>query len=716
MIAVLLFFAVMTAGITLFQMLNKKTIRPFDPYEQDPIGRDGESFSDDASSVGAPHHVPVTPRNQRAAVIPTQGGPRALTQDAPTEPEGEQEDYNGPQLTENICETQGCRSYGAFLMSFVKTSLDPCEDFHGFVSGKAGPDFDYKEYATSVALSDVVGDLTKRRVPREKQSAIDKAALLLQGCVASKTFEDVQEALKVLGKSGLRFQPNDGDDPFAAMVALAARFGNGILFSMDVAPVSSANVTRPAIIIRPNQMFVNWASNSSARSDGELLTKLTEAYQLTSSGGINSDLALGIYNTSDTVYQTWRANKNGPSAGWSGKLEDFDRMSSHFSSKIILSHVNRRLTARFTEDDEVSVLDLSLISFVDRVISENDRKRVVVYLAYEFLRQMDPYIREDAVPKSAEKSTSYCFPMLQPYVGTVAYASLLRRRLRRGDYARISDLYENIKKSAATHTDDGKWFPHLADRDTKITSDFLDRISLQIGFPNELRDEAAFEKLYDHIPDMTGFFFEDLLTWQAGQYGVLAQPSAGNLDQFKSLEPTTRYDQKENKIVLYSTTPLPEHFYGNGADAGNYGVLGSAMAAGMGSALASAWNRLWTDSKTALWYDEKLSCLRNLFGETLAGIQENIPSLLFTRSLRSALVDGTAKKQRVVGLEGYSAEQLFFVSTCVKYFGKGQPRENNVWPNALRCNNPLKNSPAFAKAFGCSKGSPMNPARKCLLW
>ena len=40
-------------------------------------------------------------------------------------------------------------------------------------------------------------------------------------------------------------------------------------------------------------------------------------------------------------------------------------------------------------------------------------------------------------------------------------------------------------------------------------------------------------------------------------------------------------------------------------------------------------------------------------------------------------------------------------------------------PHALarfRVNVPLRNFPAFAKAFQCPKGSPMNPEHKCAIW
>lgn len=57
-------------------------------------------------------------------------------------------------------------------------------------------------------------------------------------------------------------------------------------------------------------------------------------------------------------------------------------------------------------------------------------------------------------------------------------------------------------------------------------------------------------------------------------------------------------------------------------------------------------------------------------------------------------------------LRKYTVEQMFFIGYCFSHCGAEGER---------LCNVPLKNSDAFAAAFKCAPGSPMNPLVKCNL-
>ncbi|KAF9957618.1 hypothetical protein BGZ72_001603 [Mortierella alpina] len=78
---------------------------------------------------------------------------------------------------------------------------------------------------------------------------------------------------------------------------------------------------------------------------------------------------------------------------------------------------------------------------------------------------------------------------------------------------------------------------------------------------------------------------------------------------------------------------------------------------------------------------------------------------------------------KLFGLEDYTAEQLFFISFGRFWCQKQQPMHlysqilyGKHSPDQWRVNGVLQNSPAFAKAFNCSLGSPMNPEKKCEMW
>ncbi|KAL1920029.1 uncharacterized protein VTP21DRAFT_1175 [Calcarisporiella thermophila] len=77
----------------------------------------------------------------------------------------------------------------------------------------------------------------------------------------------------------------------------------------------------------------------------------------------------------------------------------------------------------------------------------------------------------------------------------------------------------------------------------------------------------------------------------------------------------------------------------------------------------------------------------------------------------------------IPGLEKFTREQLFFVAYARVWCENTRPaslvnqvRTDPHSPPRWRVNGAVVNSPAFADAFKCAPGSPMNPQKKCQLW
>ncbi|XP_068084571.1 neprilysin-1-like [Anabrus simplex] len=83
---------------------------------------------------------------------------------------------------------------------------------------------------------------------------------------------------------------------------------------------------------------------------------------------------------------------------------------------------------------------------------------------------------------------------------------------------------------------------------------------------------------------------------------------------------------------------------------------------------------------------------------------------------------GTAIDPRLPGIK-LDARQLFFVNAAQSYCSDLSPEDYIVLvemdfhtPYPERINGIMMNSPAFAEAFNCPAGSPMNPSKKCSTW
>lgn len=74
-------------------------------------------------------------------------------------------------------------------------------------------------------------------------------------------------------------------------------------------------------------------------------------------------------------------------------------------------------------------------------------------------------------------------------------------------------------------------------------------------------------------------------------------------------------------------------------------------------------------------------------------------------------------------VEGLTDDQLFFVGYAQIWCTLSSPEMERMLvtvdphsPPRFRVNGPLSNSPAFAEAFGCEKGTPMHPEDTCEVW
>ncbi|KAG0253115.1 hypothetical protein DFQ27_007652 [Actinomortierella ambigua] len=89
----------------------------------------------------------------------------------------------------------------------------------------------------------------------------------------------------------------------------------------------------------------------------------------------------------------------------------------------------------------------------------------------------------------------------------------------------------------------------------------------------------------------------------------------------------------------------------------------------------------------------------------------------------STTTNNNNNNQILPGLEKYTRDQLFFISYGQVWCLKSTPEMAEALltmdthaPAKWRVNGPAQNTPAFAQAFKCAEGSPMNPAKKCTVW
>ncbi|XP_047500225.1 neprilysin-1-like [Penaeus chinensis] len=86
-------------------------------------------------------------------------------------------------------------------------------------------------------------------------------------------------------------------------------------------------------------------------------------------------------------------------------------------------------------------------------------------------------------------------------------------------------------------------------------------------------------------------------------------------------------------------------------------------------------------------------------------------------------VEASGERLRLPGLEGYTQDQLFFISFGQLWCSQFTPWSLNFLlstdvhiPGAFRIKGVLQNLREFSHAFGCAANATFNPERKCVLW
>ena len=144
--------------------------------------------------------------------------------------------------------------------------------------------------------------------------------------------------------------------------------------------------------------------------------------------------------------------------------------------------------------------------------------------------------------------------------------------------------------------------------------------------------------------------------------------------------------------------------------------------------------RKWWDNASTAQFNDRKKCFVNqysgykIFGHHVNGsltLGENLADSGGLKTSYQAYKNHLEKEGTQASLPGlkYTPDQLFFVAFAQLWCSNFTPEyiatsllTNPHSPGPFRVNGTLVNSPEFAEAYKCPKGSPMNPTDKCLMW
>ncbi|KAL5264203.1 hypothetical protein ACHWQZ_G005326 [Mnemiopsis leidyi] len=273
-----------------------------------------------------------------------------------------------------------------------------------------------------------------------------------------------------------------------------------------------------------------------------------------------------------------------------------------------------------------------------------------------------------------------------------------------------------------------------------------DNVDNKIGYADWITDDA---KLNQYLSSFK-ISPEDLLSNTMSADKALSEKSfndaGGKVNTEKwYMSPATvnaYYNPKGNEMVFPAAILQPPFYHVTYPAYVNYGAIGVVI----GHELTHGFDdngrmydkdgflREWYTEDAKKGFQERADCMNKQYSQySIEGSQVN-----GNLTLGENIADNGGVKQSYIAYQNWvkrngeeptlpglnlTNEQAFFLSYAqiwcqkkTKEAFQKMTKEDPHSPGIFRIKGPLVNSEEFAKAFKCSKDSPMNPAKKCVVW
>ncbi|XP_077548394.1 neprilysin-3-like [Haemaphysalis longicornis] len=363
-------------------------------------------------------------------------------------------------------------------------------------------------------------------------------------------------------------------------------------------------------------------------------------------------------------------------------------------------------------------------------------------IAWSVLRRVGDLLEGAERPEAAGVLEHVCFEhvrlvmepaLMKEYMeGTVHTESLMKAR---NVTLSIKEAFKNV----ITHS---SW---MQNETREVALQKLAKMPVFVGFPGNIPDANSVEDHYGRLGDSSASrFFHD---WRVALEQFSRQLFRDQKHAWFPLAEAKAFYLATNAIGVAAAALQPPFFYGAGPASYNFGALGTVGLKVGSDRDNGGWDIDWglpgyIDAFNGLlWAKEAIAAPRQEKRERRLPDQSRSLKQV-SPNIRSALPDDNIDSENLADFVGLllateafqalpeqemslrlpelplSAEQLFFVAHCLRWCGlvANDTDVAHHAPRRFRCNVPLMNSEAFARAFQCPAGSTMNPENKCAFW
>jgi endothelin-converting enzyme/putative endopeptidase len=295
---------------------------------------------------------------------------------------------------------------------------------------------------------------------------------------------------------------------------------------------------------------------------------------------------------------------------------------------------------------------------------------------------------------------------------------------------RIEDEFEK----GMTHLD---WMDEAT---RKVAIEKSQAITNKIGYPDKWRDYGTLKvRADDHYGNVMRGNKHDSIFW----LDMAGEEVDKDLWYMTPQMVNAYYNPLANEIAFPAGIMQPPFFSRNFPKALNYGAMGMVMGHEVSHGFDDSGRKFsatgamteWWAPEVAERFEERATCIEeqyagyevqsDLFVNGKLTLGENIADLGGLKQAHAAYMKWREENGPEPEVAGLSNEQLFFIANAQGWCTISTPEQEKVQvksdphsPARFRVNGPVKNFPAFGKAFQCEQGAPLYPAADdiCVIW
>ncbi|XP_077564745.1 uncharacterized protein LOC144180240 [Haemaphysalis longicornis] len=605
------------------------------------------------------------------------------------------------------CTTPGCNALARMLDSSIDASVDPCDNFYRSVcNSRQSNKSVYAEH-----LSHFIGELTAllrdTRALTRNHTLPESAAQLYRSCesVLLNGRDDRDNFRALLSQAGLVWPDMDSNADLLNVTARIRRhFGLACLLRIAKVPRSfSSGLTGAGIVVEPGCPFNERSSpcDVSALKDSR---PFYDAVVNAAARSVNSSLSPNAaFNAGVDIEKDIYSISSSTSRGTVRNAANASEMAE------VTPHFGEEQWERFVEETvnaaalPITVVDAGYFVAYGELARKNETT-MVWYASWLAVSDIAPLISKDiaALRYSKEPLDEYaakkiCLTFTERRLGVAVFADYVWKTfardvvedIRGATLALLPSFRQKIDKTwnVSGSIYDSSHFFWMTEA---IATNRLEVATTESMTESVARNSVNAWRLRERLADRGSI---SIWTPQIGD--TLSQDSYSFVDSRKA---TLR-------LPLYASL-LP--LYDRGLDAGiKLGTLGVLYAVGN---FRNVERTLSLNDKVVL--RERLGCFSGQSGRELYNhdYDRAAPLQLVENILETTLPDTTARHLNTA--LHFTKSQTFFLAMC--YLLCDPASGGGKFERA--CNEAVRHSRLFSKAFKCSVGSRMNPSDKCRLF